>query len=516
MLFKKIKSFSDIMAGPSEVKSAYWVESSLREKWVETMEAEERTTWLEKMVKHELSTGDVKKEVKKLMMTRRSAKEDDTEEFLMKKKLIDSRKEEKKFRKERNNLRRELELKLGNNNKLQRRVRRLKLLITKKRSKIRKKNKVKLERDIEKKKNLTRAKMISSLPEDCKEYSELRIFQEEEIIPEEPEPPMVASKDISLSKGAIKILSKSPKFALRNILSKENYMAEIEKGLIKDKYGRIGKEEVDGKVVEEEETEERKKSSEWLERKTELIYDMEDNNIDFARSKPTQWKGNKRIYLPKAGSTSLEAYLEIRRQQASRTYDDCMKLLSEGCKTSNENLDCEEKEGLKSLQKRVKSGELIIAQTDKSGKFAVLTREQYLEAAAVHTKNDKVIDLEESRKIENHLNGHMRWWAEMTGLSDQWDQRDRAVRNVLNHGLAVCPLTLLIKDHKTWSVNPPSRPVMGGNVGGNRPLSEFMSLVLEPVAKRMESMEINATSGLLSVINNINEDLEKSKEKTSR
>ena len=38
------------------------------------------------------------------------------------------------------------------------------------------------------------------------------------------------------------------------------------------------------------------------------------------------------------------------------------------------------------------------------------------------------------------------------------------------------------------------------NVGANKPLREYMSLLLEPVAQRMESMEINASSGLLSVI----------------
>ena len=48
----------------------------------------------------------------------------------------------------------------------------------------------------------------------------------------------------------------------------------------------------------------------------------------------------------------------------------------------------QEKEGLKSLQQRVKSRELIIAQMDKSGKFAVLTRDQNLEAASVHIKDD--------------------------------------------------------------------------------------------------------------------------------
>ena len=53
------------MAGSSDIQSANRVGSSLREKWLETMEAEERTALLEKMLKNGLSTGDVKKEVKK-------------------------------------------------------------------------------------------------------------------------------------------------------------------------------------------------------------------------------------------------------------------------------------------------------------------------------------------------------------------------------------------------------------------------------------------------------------------
>ena len=199
--------------------------------------------------------------------------------------------------------------------------------------------------------------MIASLPEDCKPYSDLKILREETITPEPPAPPMVASNNITLNAKEMKILSKIPKFALRNLLSKEDYMAEIEKGLINEKYDRIGKVEENGKVtkdVDETKVEkEREKSSEWMERKGELIYDLEENTIDFARSKPTQWKGNKRIHLPKAGSTSLEAYFEIRRQQASEIYHNCMKLLGEDCKTSHDNLDREEKEGLESLQKRV-------------------------------------------------------------------------------------------------------------------------------------------------------------------
>ena len=193
--------------------------------------------------------------------------------------------------------------------------------------------------------------------------------------------------------------------------------------------------------------------------------------MNFARSKPTEWTGNKRIHLPKSGSSSLEAYLEVRRKSASRIYDQCLALLGEGDdRKGYENLSSEEKIGLKSLQKRVSSGELVICQTDKSGKFAVLTREQYITAGSVHTSKDLEVSREVSENIERHLNGHMRWWAAMTNLSADWNQQARAVRNLLNHGLAVCPMTLLIKDHKHFEIGetPPSRSVMAGNVGGGK------------------------------------------------
>ena len=131
----------------------------MREKWMETMEAEERTALLERMVKNGLSTGDVRKEVRKQVMTRRCAKEDNTGELLMRNKLKDSRKEERTFRKEKSKIRRELELTLGNNNKFLRRVRRLKQVIVRARAKIRKKNKIRFERDIASKKNEDRKRM---------------------------------------------------------------------------------------------------------------------------------------------------------------------------------------------------------------------------------------------------------------------------------------------------------------------------------------------------------------------
>ena len=59
--------------------------------------------------------------------------------------------------------------------------------------------------------------------------------------------------------------------------------------------------------------------------------------------------------------------------------------------------------------------------------------------------------------------------------------------------------------HTLRLVTPPSRSVMAES--GNKPLSEFMLLALEPVAKRMKGMEINASSGLLNIIESITTDI---------
>ena len=151
----------------------------------------------------------------------------------------------------------------------------------------------------------------SSLLEECTKYSELRAFRGENITPE--------------------------------------------------KKSRIGKEEVNGKVEEKVEDDKSSKAAQWMEKKSTLIYDMEEEVIDFENSKSTNWAGNKRIYLPKGGSTSLEPCLETRRAEKSKLYDKCLELL--GGKDSQkefDNMTSDEKAGLKSLEKRISSSELIV------------------------------------------------------------------------------------------------------------------------------------------------------------
>ena len=105
--------------------------------------------------------------------------------------------------------------------------------------------------------------------------------------------------------------------------------------------------------------------------------------------------------------------MEVRRKRAAQLYDLCVRRLGEDSEKVKDNLSMMEKRGLKSLKKRVADGEIIVCQTDKSGKFCVLTREEYLEAGEVHASKDRKIDLEDQIEVDRAVNGHMRWWRDI-------------------------------------------------------------------------------------------------------
>ena len=176
-------------------------------------------------------------------------------------------------------------------------------------------------------------------------------------------------------------------------MNKERWRLEFEKGMCKKLYGDFGKEVVNGKTVSEEciddEDKRIEKESEWQERKSELVYDFEDKTLNFGKQKATNMKNNKRVTLPKSSSTEMEALIEVRRKRALKLYNMCVQKPGEGAEKGKDNMSMGARRGLKSLKKRVANGDIVVCQTDKSGRFCVLTREQYLEAGLVHTANDQ-------------------------------------------------------------------------------------------------------------------------------
>ena len=175
------------------------------------------------------------------------------------------------------------------------------------------------------------------------------------------------------------------------------------------------------------------------------------------------------------------------------------------------NLTKAEQNGIKSLMKRIKNKEIIITSTDKSSRFAVLTREQYLKSGYEHTKKDTIIGWEKVKYLQSQVNGHMWWLTKIVGYAKDRDEK-RMSNNIQGSSMEVPEMVLLIKDHKKWSPDSkdpvPSRPVVSGSRGINTHLSEWISEIMEPVAAEMKSAEVCSTEEVLAKFDKLNSDIE--------
>ena len=121
----------------------------------------------------------------------------------------------------------------------------------------------------------------------------------------------------------------------------------------------------------------------WKENEKRFLYNPFTKEIDFRNFRPTDYTLNKHINLPKPLSVEQELDCEVRRRDYMKAFDNYIK--SKTVESEHEkddiayvNLTKTEQRGLKSLRKRIRNGELCIAQSDKSSKLCVLSKDQYL------------------------------------------------------------------------------------------------------------------------------------------
>ena len=173
------------------------------------------------------------------------------------------------------------------------------------------------------------------------------------------------------------------------------------------------------------------------------------------------------------------------------------------------NLTAAQRRGLGKLIKRVKEGEIVVCQTDKSGKLAVMTLELYKAAGEVHTRNDEEIDMEKVKELEKICNGTSAMVMKIFNVGADWEHQDRHKETKVSHSQEVPILDMLYKDHKNWTPAvgefPPFRPVALSNKGINIHLSELFSMIIEPVSSAwIGTMEVNSTDDLLSKADRFN------------
>ena len=158
---------------------------------------------------------------------------------------------------------------------------------------------------------------------------------------------------------------------------------------------------------------------------------------------------NSMVILPgRRKNFQEEANLEMFRAEMKGCFGEYYRKNCNKWGEQESNLEKDEKEGLKNLKKRFKEGEIIILPTDKSGRFGIMSLENYLKAGWKHTIKDEEVDLNIISNTQKELNGNMSMIIKFCRMGHIWNQVDRVRSTMINGSLSLCPMYLTYKDHK--------------------------------------------------------------------
>ena len=117
---------------------------------------------------------------------------------------------------------------------------------------------------------------------------------------------------------------------------------------------------------------------------------------------------NQRISLPDRVDDATEVKMFTLKERLKEVTEEVRSQLD---LERSGNLSVSQREGIASLSRRVRSNDIVVFQTDKSGRFAVDTPDNYREAVKPHTVRDMIISRDDHDSIENLLNAHSVSWA---------------------------------------------------------------------------------------------------------
>ena len=243
-------------------------------------------------------------------------------------------------------------------------------------------------------------------------------------------------------------------------------------------------------------------------------FDPLTSTLDLRHLRSTDLPCNAFVHVPLPLEENEEIKVQDLKRELLQVTEDYILESDENRrkKGSNKiyaNLTLTESEGLDKVRRR---NDVVVFQTDKSGRFAVDTCENYIEATAPHVEGDAVVSDKEHDTLQREINAHTAMWlrfcraGELTGSGTTGDyQRIKSSMKVHNHGYA--PLYTLRKDHKPFEdpvAGPPTRPVCGGAAAYNSKMSHLLGLFLRPVWMEQETA-CSSTEEMLAAFHEVNE-----------
>ena len=504
------------------------------------VEAEERSKLLKELVKYNVSFGEEENFLRNSQSKFRvlgnkgegdlRKNHDEIVKASLKIKIKDNKLYGVKMRKRRDWLRRKLEETWGTKSQEYRDLMdQIKKTGRDYRKKLKHKNSSKVKHLVRKFGKKRHEEVLESMTDEMREMmGDPDIFDDEKDVrgEEMKNPVLVEGKDgpIAISEDERELLRLGPKFCLLKNLSEEEFETDVEGCVMKIKWDLMGdneeprKEDIALRILLGEREcrqidEEREEEEEMLDAECRSIFDPRTKTINFGKRRATDLKGNSRVFFPsKPRSVKEESALQTLRDLLMNTFSE---YLGEKCDEKGGqkmNLTKGQSRGLKLLKKRVKEGELVVLPTDKSGNLAVMTRGTYEEAGFSHTVKDKEVTWEEVRDAQRELNGHVSMLIKFFKIGSHWNHGFRARETMMKENQAVCPLSLLYKDHKGWTPSkmtpPPTRPVAGGHLGINMNISEIVSDLLDPVVMEYkggkEVISTEDTVARMEILNDCN------------
>jgi len=138
------------------------------------------------------------------------------------------------------------------------------------------------------------------------------------IEPERSADPMVFDKTIKLSKSELAFLRKGPKFMMRQTVSEGNFCTEIGKMIVKEKNEEMNWSDMNTSTDSKQSStppDTMSAAEKQIIAEAGMTYDKETRVIDMGRFKATNYKFNRYVHLPEAGSVEREARYEIRKRK---------------------------------------------------------------------------------------------------------------------------------------------------------------------------------------------------------
>ena len=167
------------------------------------------------------------------------------------------------------------------------------------------------------------------------------------------------------------------------------------------------------------------------------------NIVDFRKKQATDFVFNRRVYLLPPLEQDIKLQLQLLKLNLNKATKEYANRVTEA-----NNLTEKEREGIVSLKERVKNGEIVIQQTDKSGRNVVDSPANYRISVQPHISDDEPITTEEHDELEKEINAHAYTWSKILQIEKDTNAQYRIQNSLKTKNSEYAVLSSLRKDHK--------------------------------------------------------------------